>query len=61
MDPSLIKTGDVFMVRRMDGIDPMIMIATGSHAGHVTSAMWIDKELYIVETIDEDRWPIHGV
>ena len=49
------------MCRRLDGIDPLIMVGTGSHAGHVASAMWIDDELFVVETLDEPRWPVKGV
>jgi hypothetical protein len=52
LDEDLIQTGDVFLVLRLDGIDPIIMYGTGSHVGHSVMAMRFeeDGDLYIVES-----------
>jgi len=46
---------------RLDGLDPMIMWATGSHSGHSLMALRFDGELYIVESQDAPYWPIHRI
>lgn len=35
---------------RLDGLDPIIMYGSGSHAGHSTMALRFDGDLYIVES-----------
>jgi hypothetical protein len=42
-----IHSGDVLYVVRFDGLDPLLAWAMGSTTGHVTTAMWIDGELYV--------------
>lgn len=51
-DPSNIQAGDFFSITRLDGIDPLIMYGSGSHAGHSVMAMRFegDDELYMVES-----------
>ena len=49
-DESLIGSGDFFSIMRLDGLDPIIMLASGSHAGHSVMALRIDGILYIVES-----------
>lgn len=61
MDPSEIKTGDYFMVFRLDGLDEFIMYGTGSHVGHSVMALWVDDELYLAESQDGWYWPIHNI
>lgn len=61
LDKSQIKTGDFFGVTRLDGVDQLIMMGTGSSLGHSTVAVWIDGELYVVESQDGWYWPTHGV
>jgi hypothetical protein len=39
----------MIMIMRVDGLDQLIMAATGSHAGHMVMALRFDGELYIVE------------
>lgn len=57
-DESEIQSGDAFYVMRFDGLNSMLAWAMGSTTGHVTGAMWIDNELYVVEsTIDSAYWP----
>lgn len=46
---------------RLDGLDPMIMYGTGSHAGHSVMALRFDGELYIVESQDGWYWPVHRI
>lgn len=50
IDPDLIQDGDFVAIMRLDGLDPIIMYGTGSHAGHSTMALRFDGELYIVES-----------
>jgi hypothetical protein len=51
IDESLIHSGDFLAVTRLDGLDPLIMYGTGTHAGHSVMAMWFpDGELYAVES-----------
>jgi len=36
---------------RLDGVDPIIMYGSGTHAGHSTMALrFEDGELYVVES-----------
>ena len=37
------------------------MMGTGSSIGHTTVAVWIEEELYIVESQDGWYWPKHGI
>jgi hypothetical protein len=46
-----IKSGDVIAVHRLDGFDPLIMLGSGSHVGHIALCLWIDDELYVVEAL----------
>jgi hypothetical protein len=50
IDEDMIQSGDYLSIFRLDGIDPLIMYATGGHAGHTTMALRFDGELYIVES-----------
>ena len=61
IDEKEIKTGDFVSIFRLDGLDPMIMMGTGSHAGHSAVACWIDGELYILESQDGWYWPKRGI
>lgn len=57
-DESEIQSGDVFYLMRFDGLNPLLAWAMGSTTGHVTTALWIDGELYVCEsTIDSAYWP----
>ena len=49
-DESNIGSGDFFSIMRLDGLDPIIMLASGSHAGHSVMALRMDGVLYIVES-----------
>lgn len=60
--PEEVHNGDLFLILRLDGLNTMLAWAMGSTTGHVTSALWIDNELYIVESEGEvNYWPKHGV
>jgi hypothetical protein len=61
VDEKEIKTGDFLFIFRMDGLDPMIMFGTGSHAGHSAVACWIDGELHVLESQDGWYWPKRGI
>eukprot|EP00349_Pseudokeronopsis_sp_Brazil_P012242 CAMPEP_0202978794 /NCGR_PEP_ID=MMETSP1396-20130829/85118_1 /ASSEMBLY_ACC=CAM_ASM_000872 /TAXON_ID= /ORGANISM="Pseudokeronopsis sp., Strain Brazil" /LENGTH=145 /DNA_ID=CAMNT_0049717923 /DNA_START=505 /DNA_END=939 /DNA_ORIENTATION=- len=62
LDPSLISNGDLFLIMRLDGIDPIVMYGTGSYAAHCVVAMrFEDDELYMVEVQDALFWPTKGV
>jgi len=60
-DISEIKTGDFVAIYRLDGLDPMIMLGTGSHIGHSAVACWIDGELHVLESQDGWYWPKRGI
>ena len=36
-------------IMRLDGLDQLIMIGTGSHVGHMVMCLHFDGELYVVE------------
>ena len=61
IDESEIHTGDFVAVSRMDGIDPMIMIGSGSTIGHSAVCAWINGTLYVLESQDGFYWPYRGV
>ncbi|MCQ2816174.1 MAG: hypothetical protein MJ252_02800 [archaeon] len=61
LDEKYIHTGDFIAISRLDGVDPMIMIGTGSQIGHSTVAAWIDGKLYVIESQDGWYWPYHGI
>lgn len=61
IDPATINSGDFFSIMRLDGLDPIVMYGTGSHAGHSTMALRFDGELYVVESQDAWYWPQHNI
>ncbi|CDW80089.1 UNKNOWN [Stylonychia lemnae] len=61
-DESLIQSGDFLAIMRLDGVDPIIMYGSGTHAGHSTMALRFDDgELYVIESQDGWYWPRHGI
>lgn len=60
-DESLIQSGDFLAIMRLDGLDPIIMYGSGTHAGHSTMALRMDGKLYVVESQDGWYWPKHGI
>ena len=61
IDESLINSGDFISILRLDGLDPIIMYGSGSHAGHSVMALRMDGELYIVESQGAWYWPQAGI
>ena len=61
IDKSIIHSGDVIIILRVDGLDPMIMLGTGSRGGHCCVCSWIDGELYVLESQDAWYWPREGI
>jgi hypothetical protein len=61
IDEKEIKTGDFIAIYRLDGLDPLIMLGTGSRLGHSAVACWIDGELYVLESQDGWYWPKKGI
>jgi len=57
IDKSTIKSGDFFAVNRLAGETQIINYGTGSHISHCTMALWIDDELYIVESTAGAYYP----
>ena len=55
-NPDNIKTGDIFLVNRLDGFDQLIMWGTGSYIGHTAIASRINGELYILESTDANPY-----
>lgn len=60
-DESNINSGDFFSILRLDGLDPIIMYGSGSHAGHSVMALRMDGELFIVESQGAWYWPQAGI
>lgn len=60
-DESNIQSGDYLGIIRLDGLNPIIMYGSGTHAGHSTMALRFDGELYIVESQGGWYWPVHGI
>ena len=65
LDPSHIQTGDLLMLMRLDGVDPMIMWGEGSVGGHSVIAVRTGPgrgDLQVCEsTTDGGYWPDNGV
>ena len=60
-DKNIIKTGDVMVLSRMDGIDQLIMIGAGGRVAHCVVCAWRDNELYVLEAQDAWYWPRKGI
>ena len=60
-DESNIQSGDFLAIMRLDGVDPIIMYGSGTHAGHSVMALRFDDGLYIIESQDGWYWPRHGI
>lgn len=52
VDPDYILSGDLLLLSRFDGIEPLAMLTSGSHVGHAAMALWDDDELYVLESAD---------
>eukprot|EP00455_Lapot_gusevi_P041013 TRINITY_DN470_c0_g1_i9.p1 TRINITY_DN470_c0_g1~~TRINITY_DN470_c0_g1_i9.p1 ORF type:complete len:554 (-),score=229.23 TRINITY_DN470_c0_g1_i9:215-1876(-) len=62
LDESLVQSGDMFGIIRMDGLDPMLAWAMGAHTGHVTIALRIGGQLQVCEsTTNSSYWPTNGI
>mmetsp|Transcript_40586 Transcript_40586/g.39147 ORF Transcript_40586/g.39147 Transcript_40586/m.39147 type:complete len:219 (+) Transcript_40586:445-1101(+) len=61
LEEELIAEGDLFLIMRLDGIDPIVMFGTGSVASHCVVAIRFDHELYMVEVQDALFWPTKGI
>ena len=60
-DKSYVKTGDLILIGRLDGLDPVIMVGAGGHFGHCCVASWIDGELYVLESQSAWYWPKENI
>lgn len=57
LDESLINSGDLIAVQRVDGLSSMIMYGTGAHSSHsVVALRHSDGRLYFVESNDAAQW-----
>jgi len=57
-----VKSGDFLGIIRLDGLDPMLAWAMGSHTGHTCITIWINETLYVAEsTVDSAYWPTNGI
>jgi hypothetical protein len=61
IDESEIHTGDLIAISRMDGVDNIIMIGTGSVVGHTCVTAWIDGKLHVLESQAGWYWPKAGI
>eukprot|EP00960_Hanusia_phi_P057270 763519-Hanusia_phi.AAC.4 len=59
VDPSLMRSGDMIGVVRLDGLDPLIMWGTGSHLGHTAVLMrGSNGSLFVCESQSKGNyWP----
>ena len=60
IDPSTIQSGDFLAVNRLVGSSSIISYGTGSRISHSTMALWMDDELYVVESTAGAYYP-HNV
>lgn len=56
-----IHSGDFLAITRLDGLDEIIMYGSGSRVGHSTMAIWLDNELYVMESQAGWYWPRNGI
>lgn len=61
IDEKYIHSGDFFGAIRLDGLSPMIMYGTGAHLSHCITALWIEGELYMIESQGGDYWPVQAI
>jgi hypothetical protein len=61
IDKSEIKSGDFLAITRLDGVDPLVMLGSGSHIGHSAVCLWVEGELYVVESQAGWYWPRAGI
>jgi len=61
IDPKEVHSGDFLAIYRLDGLDELVMYGTGGQIGHSTMALWIEDELFVVESQDAWYWPQHGI
>ena len=45
-------SGDLLLLSRFDGLEPLTMVSSGSHVGHAAMALWEDDVLYVIESVD---------
>ena len=56
------RPGDIFLITRLDGLDPLIMYGTGSISGHTAMVLNINNSLHVCESTDNNPfgksyWP----
>ena len=51
-----IKIGDTLLIRKLDGLDPLIMWGTGAHAGHYAMFLNFSDGMYILESTDKNPY-----
>jgi hypothetical protein len=63
IDEASIKSGDMFGILRLDGLDPMLAWAMGAHTGHTTVALRVPGQgLHVCEsTTNSTYWPVNGI
>ena len=59
---SSLSEGDIILITRYDGLDPMIMYGSGSSSGHTAMVLLVNNTLSIVESTDKNPfgksyWP----
>lgn len=61
LDEKFIESGDFIGISRLDGIGGMVMLGTGGYINHAAMALWIENELYVIESADGGCWPFKGI
>ena len=57
--PTTLKSGDVLLIRLLDGLDPLIMWGTGSHIGHTAVFISNKDGDFIYESTDANPLEVY--
>lgn len=62
LDASEFRSGDFLGILRLDGLDPLVGVGTGSHLGHTAMVVGKGNSLYVLESQEASSyWPHNGV
>ena len=54
IDYNELRDGDILLIMRLDGLDPLICWGTGSQSGHTAMVLTINSTKYIIESTDKN-------
>ena len=50
ISPRNFQSGDLLLLRRLDGMDPFLMVSTGGHVAHAAVLLKEDDQMYVLES-----------